>query len=163
MILKKGWFSDLEILEICKQVNWEEYEQNPPHPNRNTKYWKTRASLTQLNHKIQKTKTPHTLLHKTNDNATRRQNKCKVNKKNITGYCFTFPWEPRIEKIKIENEKINKLLPNIPVCNFTELNKLIYAGAKLVCDKIRVPLSNLFRTTKPGWEIRLEWQVRKDA
>ena len=29
MIWKKVWFSDLEILEICKQVNREEYEQDP--------------------------------------------------------------------------------------------------------------------------------------
>ena len=29
MILKKGWFSDLAMLEICRQVNSEEYEQDP--------------------------------------------------------------------------------------------------------------------------------------
>ena len=29
MILKKGWFSDLEILEIYQQINWEEYQQDP--------------------------------------------------------------------------------------------------------------------------------------
>ena len=28
-ILKKGWFSDLEILEICEQVNREIYEEDP--------------------------------------------------------------------------------------------------------------------------------------
>ena len=30
MILKKSWLSDLEILEIYKQVNREEYELDPP-------------------------------------------------------------------------------------------------------------------------------------
>ena len=30
MILKKGWFSDLELQEICKQVNREEYQQDSP-------------------------------------------------------------------------------------------------------------------------------------
>ena len=30
MILKKGWFSNLEILEICKQVSWEECVQEEP-------------------------------------------------------------------------------------------------------------------------------------
>ena len=30
IILKKGWFSDLEIPEICGYVNSEEYEQEPP-------------------------------------------------------------------------------------------------------------------------------------
>ena len=29
-IIKKGHFSDLEILEIGEQVNSEEYEQDPP-------------------------------------------------------------------------------------------------------------------------------------
>ena len=28
MILKKGWFSDLEILEIWRMVSCEEYAQN---------------------------------------------------------------------------------------------------------------------------------------
>ena len=30
MILKKGRFSNPVILEICRQVNREEYEQDPP-------------------------------------------------------------------------------------------------------------------------------------
>ena len=29
IILKKGWFSDLEMLEMCKQVNRKEYQQAP--------------------------------------------------------------------------------------------------------------------------------------
>ena len=35
----------------------------------------------------------------------------------------------------------------------TELNELIYAGAKLVCDK------NMNRYSKPGWEIRQETRI----
>ena len=34
---------------------------------------------------------------------------------------------------------MNKLLPTIPMSNITELNELIYAGVKLVCDKTSVP------------------------
>ena len=30
MRLKKGWFSDLEIVEIFGRINSEEYEQDPP-------------------------------------------------------------------------------------------------------------------------------------
>ena len=41
-----------------------------------------------------------------------------------------------------------------------ELNNLIYTGAKLVCDKISVPLKNMNRHSKPGWEIQLETQIR---
>ena len=36
-----------------------------------------------------------------------------------------------------------------------ELNELIYAGAKLVRDKIAISLRNPKRRTNPGWEIRL--------
>ena len=53
------------------------------------------------------------------------------------------------KKVKEETEKVNKLLPNIPTDNITELKQLIYAGAKLVCDKIDDPLSNLNRNAKP--------------
>ena len=41
--------------------------------------------------------------------------------------------------LKIETEKINQILPYIPTNNITELNELIYAGAKLVCEKIGIP------------------------
>ena len=41
--------------------------------------------------------------------------------------------------LKIETNKINHILPYIPTNNITELNELIYAGAKLVCEKIGIP------------------------
>ena len=41
--------------------------------------------------------------------------------------------------IKIEMEKIKKILTHIPTNNITELNELIYAGTKLVCKKIGIP------------------------
>ena len=44
--------------------------------------------------------------------------------------------------MKVETKKVNKLLTNIPTGKFTELNKLIYAEAKLVCDTINIPLEN---------------------
>ena len=57
-------------------------------------------------------------------------------------------------KAKEETEKANISLPNIS--NITEINELFYAGAKLVRDKIGVPLENPNKNTKPRWEIRLE-------
>ena len=45
--------------------------------------------------------------------------------------------------------------------NVMELNKQIYAGVKLVCEKIGVLLKNTNKNSKPGWEIRLEIQIRK--
>ena len=62
--------------------------------------------------------------------------------------------------VKLETEKINKLLTDISTNKITKLNELIYAGAKLVCDKIGVPLKNTNRNSKPGWEIRLKTQIR---
>ena len=59
-----------------------------------------------------------------------------------------------LKEIKIEAWKLN-----IPIGNINELNKQIYAGAKLVCDKIDVPRRNPSRNIKPGWVIRLEGQV----
>ena len=43
--------------------------------------------------------------------------------------------------------------------NITELNDLIYAGSKLVRDKIGIPLKKLKRNTKPGWRISLDGQI----
>ena len=65
------------------------------------------------------------------------------------------------KNIQVETEKVNILLLIIPTGNINELNKLIYAGMKLVCEKIGVPLGNSNRNTKAGWEIRLEGQVKK--
>ena len=45
--------------------------------------------------------------------------------------------------------------------NLTELNELIYAGAKLVSDKIGIPQRNPERNSKSGWEMRIEAQIKK--
>ena len=44
------------------------------------------------------------------------------------------PQKPRMEKISVETEMVDKLLPNISTGNITERNELIYAVAKLVCS-----------------------------
>ena len=43
----------------------------------------------------------------------------------------------------------------------TELNELIYAGAKLVGDKIDISQRNPNKNTKSGWEMRIEGQIKK--
>ena len=63
--------------------------------------------------------------------------------------------------LKIETKKINHILPYIPTNNITELNELIYAGGKLVCEKIGIPSKSTKKQSKPGWEIRLETQIKK--
>ena len=54
--------------------------------------------------------------------------------------------------IKVEGEKINKLLTHLN--EITELNELIYEVVKLVCEKIRVPLKNTNKNLKLGLQIK---------
>ena len=69
--------------------------------------------------------------------------------------------ESRQEKVKLETEKVNKVLQHISTDNITKLNELIYAGAKLISNKIGILLRNPNRNTKPGLEMRLEGQMKK--
>ena len=63
--------------------------------------------------------------------------------------------------VKTETNKINQVLPYISTYNIIELNELIYAGAKLVCEKIGIPSKSAKQKSKPEWEIRLETQIKK--
>ena len=62
--------------------------------------------------------------------------------------------------LKIETEKINHILPYIPTNNTIELNELIYARTKLVCEKIGIPSKSTKKQSKTGWEIRLKTQIK---
>ena len=62
--------------------------------------------------------------------------------------------------LKMKTNKINHILPYIPTNNITELNKLIYPVAKLVCEKIGVPSKSTKKQSKPGCEICLETQIK---
>ena len=55
--------------------------------------------------------------------------------------------------VKSETEKVNDLLTNILTNDITKFNDLIYAGADLVCEKIRVPLKTKEWKSKPWWEL----------
>ena len=44
--------------------------------------------------------------------------------------------------------------------NITELNELIYAGTKLVCEKKKKSTN---KKSKPGGEIRLETPIKKST
>ena len=66
-----------------------------------------------------------------------------------------------MKTLKIETNKINHILPYIPTNNIIELNELIYAGAKLVCENIGIPEKITKKQQKPGLEIRLELQIKK--
>ena len=55
--------------------------------------------------------------------------------------------------LKTETNKINQILPHISTNNITDLNDLIYTGAKLVCEKIWVPSKSTKKQSKPGWKV----------
>ena len=63
--------------------------------------------------------------------------------------------------MKVKTEKVNKLFANARTSGITEVNELIYAEAKQICDKIGIPRRNPNRNTKPDSEIRLEGQINK--
>ena len=65
-----------------------------------------------------------------------------------------------MENSQVGNRKIYQVLKYTSTKNTTELNEILYAGAKLVCEKIGVPLKSMNKKSKPGWEIRLETQKR---
>ena len=62
--------------------------------------------------------------------------------------------------VRSEAEKVKDLLKNISTNDITELNDLIYTGAKLVCEKIGFPLKTTNRKSKPEWEHRIESQIK---
>ena len=57
--------------------------------------------------------------------------------------------------LTIETNKINQVLTHIPTNNIAELNELIYAGAKLVCEKIGISLKSKKKRSKPGQETQI--------
>ena len=78
--------------------------------------------------------------------------------------CAKFQTTRNIESktLKIETNKINHILPYIPTNKITELNELIYASAKLVCDKIGIPSKSTKKQSKLGWKIQLETQIKNN-
>ena len=155
--------SDLELLEIHLKTHKQNYNTVPDTSSG--------AKQTQSNEKElqtsanENTNLPNdTLLNNQEETLSQEQ---KVNLENVKRIMSSektillslrnIEWKT----LKIETEKINHILPYIPTNNITELNELIYAGAKLVCEKIGIPSKSTKKQSKPGWEIRLETQIKK--
>ena len=60
------------------------------------------------------------------------------------------PMNQDCKKIKVKTKKIKNYQQ---IFRRIEINELIYAGVKLVCDEIGVPQRKRNRNTKHGWEI----------
>ena len=98
--------------------------------------------------------------HHTTKQHTTKQTKLNTNtrtkkkkfKRFMNGKKTTLPSQRNIEwrTVKTETKKINQVLTYISTNNITELNELMYARAKLVCEKIGVPFKTTKKKSKPG-------------
>ena len=58
-------------------------------------------------------------------------------------------------------KKVNILLKYIPKDNIIKQDEFIYAGVKLVSDKIGITQRNSNRNTKARWKMRIERKILK--
>ena len=141
-IIKKGWFYDLEILEIHQKTHKQNHNTVPDtssgvkqkQPNRNELPTLENGNATLPNNAERSS-------HKETLSQERKLNLENVktimnNEKTILPSLRNIEWQT----LKIETNKLNQVLPYIPTNNITELNELIYAGAKLLCETIGIPL-----------------------
>ena len=110
-------------------------------------------SLTEINRQLWKIETPYNqTLHYSEQTLTQEQKVNLENSKRImNGKKTTLPPLRNIEwgTVKTETEKINQVQTYLSTNNITELNELIYAGAKLVCEKIGIPSKSTKKKSKP--------------
>ena len=140
-IIKKGWFSVHEILEIHQKINNEQGSNTVPdtsnisiqkQPNRNVSPTSKNENTTQQN---------NTQLNNSEQTLSQKQKiNLEIVKRIMNCEKTTLPLLRNIEwrTVKTEKNKINQVLPYISTNNITELYELIYAGAKLVCEKMRI-------------------------
>ena len=149
---KNGWFSDTEILEIHQKT--EVQDNTIPNTSSGANYKQhirnQRPTLENENASVPSNPTK-TLSQEQQTNLENLKRIMNIKK-------TTLPSLRNIEwrTLKKETIKINQILPYISTINITELNELIYAGAKLVCEKTEVPSKSTKKQSKPGWEIQLE-------
>ena len=131
----KGWFSDLEILKIHQKVSNEQDSNtisDTPSINKQKQSNRNEPPSLEYRNATQRNNTEQTL--------TQEQ---KVNLENLkrimNGEKITLPSGKNNEWRTVKTNKINRELLYISTNNITELNELIYAGAKLVSEKIGSP------------------------
>ena len=120
-----------------------------------------------MNHQLRKMEPPNqpntTQQNNSEQTLTREQKLIKRNLKRIlNSEKTTLPSLRNIERriVKTETNNVNQVLTCISTNNITKLKQLIYAGAKLVCEKIGIPSKITKEKSKPEWEFRLETQIK---
>ena len=163
-IIKKGGFSDLELLEIHQKTNKQD---NNTVPDTSSVVKQNQSNRNELPTSQNENATLPNNAQPSNPKETSQEQKINLeNVKRITNSeKATLPSLRNIEwrTLKIETNEINQVLPYISTNNLTELNELIYAGAKLVSEKIGITSKSTKKKSKPAWEIRLETQIKKST
>ena len=151
-IIKKGWFSDLEILEIHQKTKTQ--DNTIPNTSSATNQKHIRNELPTLENEYATVPSnPQLQEQQANlENLKRIMNSVKTTHLSLRN----IEWRT----LKTETNRINQMLPYISTNNISDLNDPIYAGAKLVCEKIGVPSKSTKKQSKPGWEVRLETQIK---
>ena len=151
-ITRKGWFSDLELLKIHQKTLKQNYNAVPDTPS-GVKHKQSNEKELQTSTNENTTLPNDTLSNNQEETLSQEQ---KVNLENVKRIIDSektiLPSLRNIEwkTFKRETNKINRILPYIPTNNITELNELIYAGAKLVCENIGIPSKSTKKQQKPG-------------
>ena len=57
----------------------------------------------------------------------------------------------------------NRLIDKYPDKRYHRVKRFIYTGAKLVGEKIVLPLKTTDRKSKPGWELKLKSLIKRQA
>ena len=124
-------------------------------------------SLTETNCQLLKIETYTTKQHTTKQHKaktdTRTKNKSRKFKENYEGKkdYLTITKKHTMENSQDGNGK-NKSSTNIYIStnNITELNELIYAGAKLVCKKIGILLKSTKKKKNQNLNEKFDWKRR---
>ena len=164
MIMKKGWFSELEIIEIHQKLNDQERSHNALPGTSNINKQKQAIQNEPPTSENGNPTQPKTARQNNPEQTLTQEQKLILRnlKKILNSAKFPLPTLRNIEWriVKAERNKVNQVLTCISTNNITELNELIYAGAKLVCEKIRIPSKITKEKSKQGWESRLETQIK---
>ena len=141
-IIKKVWFSNLEILKIHKTNQ----NEPPTLENRNT----IQPNNAQPNN-------PEQTLSQEQKMNLENLMRIMISEKTTLLSLRIIGWRT----VKTETNKINQVLTFISTDNISELNELIYAGTKLIYGKIGIPSKMTKEKSKQRWEIRLVTQIKK--
>ena len=133
-IMKKGWFSELEIIEIHQELNDQERRNTTLSGTSNINKQKQCIQYEPRTSKNGNPTRPNTTQQNNLELIQEQKLILKDLKIILNSQKSTLPSSRNIEWriVKAEKNKVNQVLTYISTNNITELNELIYAGAKLV-------------------------------